>query len=753
MCNLSNPFGTTNKTEQTQQQSSSVTNPLAGTILQYGQSNVFPQFSASNIANTSAQLGPNQYQTGAANNQAGVSQSILPVFNSAANMATTGISPASIQQWMSPYTQSVIDATNRQADVNDGRTLAQAQGSSALTGGLTNSAARGNMDYLRANLANNRNAMAANQYNTAYNTALDSAFKNAGVMNTGAGTAGNLAGVQTTANMGAGNLGELIRSATQTSALAPYNLTTQGASTLSGLVPGVGSSSTGTGTSSGTTDQSQGWGTIGAGLLGSYFMGRRAAGGSVFPRFDGHDREMPDRLSSTVQALRGMFRSEGGAIRRYEGGGFVSPENNDPALPAGIPAFAGTTSIAPAAESPFPAYGPPSPAMPSYAGAADRPQSGGFMDTLSSFLPSYDHGVWKGEKATPNQRFGMALTQIGMNNPFAGFGKAAFDQSNKEVERTLQEKLTRERMALEALQSAGYARVGEETVPTVASKQAQETARHNKAMEEQGKWAIDPQRGVAFNTRTMETKQLEDETARRAEQATRYGMDPNSSEYKQFVLTGKMGSDALSPIAQKQILEAEEIVRSGASAKDALRTAISLNSKTYEGIGAKERAWFMGNMPEALRPQEAIDTLELNNLVQQQVLDKLKATFGGNPTEGERKILMDVAGSVNLPKENRQRILERALESIEQREAFNKAQIEALRNKTYFKPGQPGTAVNGPAGGPRVDKPVTDRLQAPQEKGPPGTKGNPVYAKTPQDAFALPAGTHYLTPDGREMVR
>lgn len=49
------------------------------------------------------------------------------------------------------------------------------------------------------------------------------------------------------------------------------------------------------------------------------------------------------------------------------------------------------------------------------------------MDTVKSYLPSYDTGVWAGDKPSAAQRFGSALAQVG-NGPFAPFGKAIMDQ-------------------------------------------------------------------------------------------------------------------------------------------------------------------------------------------------------------------------------------------------------------------------------------------------------------------------------------
>ena len=42
------------------------------------------------------------------------------------------------------------------------------------------------------------------------------------------------------------------------------------------------------------------------------------------------------------------------------------------------------------------------------------------------------------------------------------------------------------------------------------------------------------------------------------------------------------------------------------------------------------------------------ETVELHNIVATNAVEQLKAVFGGNPTEGERKILIDLQGSAVL---------------------------------------------------------------------------------------------------------
>lgn len=456
MGNLPSLFGGKSNTssQQTGQQSGSTTNPLADINFTYAQGNVLPQFSSANIDSTAARLQANQYQTGAAANQAGVAQNVMPVFNSAANMAQNGVSPASVSQWMSPYTQNVINAYNNQANINDGRTLAQAQGSNALAGGLTNSASRGNMDYLRATLGANRDAQAANLYNTGYNTAVDSAFKNAGVMNTGAGTAGALAGVQTGANVGAGNLGQLVYGANQNSVMSPYNLATQGAQTLTGMVPGVGSSYSGTssGSSSGTSQQNPGliqslMGLGGLGLAGYDYGNQKgwfADGGAVeaMPRFNGHDTV--GKLAETFKGLKGML-SGGSVLPKYEAGGWVPVVEKAPQEPSAEQSFASRLS---GLTSAFAPYNGGDQIQQSQKALTD------FMGRMpqQNALPKFADGGSTIRPMSPEAQFGAALLA---GSPIAGTGDAML----KMQQHRIQEEQYKAQLAMEQARLAQQAQI------------------------------------------------------------------------------------------------------------------------------------------------------------------------------------------------------------------------------------------------------------------------------------------------------
>ncbi len=150
----------------------------------------------------------------------------------------------------------------------------------------------------------------------------------------------------------------------------------------------------------------------------------------------------------------------------------------------------------------------------------------------------------------------------------------------------------------------------------------------------------------------------------------------------------------LSPAAQKELFESDDTIAASQNAASALKQALALNSQAFAGPLAKERAATLSAIPGAKSPA-ADATVSLDNLVTGQALEQLRATFGGMPTEGERKILLDIQGSVNLQPQQRQEIWERAIKLANRREEINRQKAEQLRGGTYMKPG--GGTANVPA--------------------------------------------------------
>lgn len=172
----------------------------------------------------------------------------------------------------------------------------------------------------------------------------------------------------------------------------------------------------------------------------------------------------------------------------------------------------------------------------------------------------------------------------------------------------------------------------------------------------------------------------------RKAQAAQLGIDPKSPQYQSFVLTGRMPREDQQPLSatdKKAIMEADESVLASETAVKALDEAMELSKKAYTGPTAGARG-YLGSLA-GMESGEA--TANLNNLVMSNALGQLKSIFGAAPTEGERKILMEIQGSVNQPDKVRQDIFSRAKVLAQRRAAFNKQRADELRGGTFYKPG------------------------------------------------------------------
>lgn len=196
----------------------------------------------------------------------------------------------------------------------------------------------------------------------------------------------------------------------------------------------------------------------------------------------------------------------------------------------------------------------------------------------------------------------------------------------------------------------------------------------------------------------------------RVQIAAQQGMKPGSPEYNNFVQYGKPLKEGEQPITatdKQAILEADELVGANQGAIEALGQAQKLSKQANAGWFAGTRASLGNNLPDWLvpdavsSPDSSVATSDLDNAVVGQALTLLKPVFGGNPTEGERKILLDLQGSASQPDAVRQKIYERAIKAANARLAFNKQKADALRGGTYYKTGgAPGPMGVQSTGGP-----------------------------------------------------
>lgn len=252
----------------------------------------------------------------------------------------------------------------------------------------------------------------------------------------------------------------------------------------------------------------------------------------------------------------------------------------------------------------------------------------------------------------------------------------------------------------------GYWALGPDGRPT-APPQAQPSSRQAGSVSQTVQEPAEPRPIIPPVDRTREQIQ------QREAEAKRLGMDPNDPQVRGFILTGRRPPEqTLSASDRKAILEADEGVSTGEGVISSLRRAktLSKNAMGFPGAGYVAQAGSLIGSPVA------IDTAELDNLVGTTALSQLKTIFGGNPTEGERKILLELQGSSAKPDAVRQKIYDTAIQMAERRLELKRQQARELREGTYFRPG---------AGGQQT---------APQPQAPIG----PVGPEPPQRAQAAP---------------
>jgi uncharacterized protein (TIGR02594 family) len=184
----------------------------------------------------------------------------------------------------------------------------------------------------------------------------------------------------------------------------------------------------------------------------------------------------------------------------------------------------------------------------------------------------------------------------------------------------------------------------------------------------------------------------------RQQAAAQLGLSQDDPAYQAFVLTGKMPREDQAPLTatdKKAILEADELVQSNQTAIEMLSSVLqkdengqSLNDKAGSGILAGTQSFLARNDPTGIMDDaKGQATTELSNVVLNQALSTLKATFGAAPTEGERKILVDLQASVDKSPSEREAILKRAIALANTRLEFNRTRADEMRGGTYYKPG------------------------------------------------------------------
>lgn len=277
--------------------------------------------------------------------------------------------------------------------------------------------------------------------------------------------------------------------------------------------------------------------------------------------------------------------------------------------------------------------------------------------------------------------------------------------------------------AVQGLYQAGDIE-GAQSAARMAQNEAEQNFKRERAGVEDRQWAqshsLDQQRvAQAGNRRDADTPES------RAMLAQQNGLEPGSPEFQRYVLTGSLPASDRGVTAgdREAIRDSDDMVQAGESTLTLFDRILGtegkpgLNDQAYSGLGASKRAAVAANLPDWMVPdalaggtkQQAEATLELDNTVMEQALGQMKQIFGGNPTEGERSVLLDLQGSATKPANVRREILQRGKALVQRRIAYNRDKAGDLRGGEYYKPTR-GAAPQQPSQGAPSQAP-TQRLR------------------------------------------
>jgi hypothetical protein len=144
----------------------------------------------------------------------------------------------------------------------------------------------------------------------------------------------------------------------------------------------------------------------------------------------------------------------------------------------------------------------------------------------------------------------------------------------------------------------------------------------------------------------------------------------------------KAQQSKLSPQEMKLKSETEDILTSTDQAMADLKRAYQLNPNTFDtslgDIAQRKLLEAAGS-----KDPKVLATREQTNLLSKSAVGKLKTSFGGNPTEGERKILLDLEGIDSKSKEERAIIMKNSYTALKNRREREQKRLNDIKQGLY----------------------------------------------------------------------
>ena len=168
----------------------------------------------------------------------------------------------------------------------------------------------------------------------------------------------------------------------------------------------------------------------------------------------------------------------------------------------------------------------------------------------------------------------------------------------------------------------------------------------------------------------------------------------NTAETKARQPVGANGQPVrkLNTTEQKKLFEIQDQQNADKSVIQTLDKMMKLVDNSYSGVAASGRAKGMSNI--GLGGERADNTVLYDNLATSQALAQLKATFGSAPTEGERKILMDIQASASKTPMQKKQIITQAFRAVQARQKYREQLANGIRTGQYMVPTTSNTKAN-----------------------------------------------------------
>ena len=209
----------------------------------------------------------------------------------------------------------------------------------------------------------------------------------------------------------------------------------------------------------------------------------------------------------------------------------------------------------------------------------------------------------------------------------------------------------------------------------------------------------------------------------------------------------------LTPAEQRQLFQLRDQAEAGESSLSALREARELSDKFQGGTAGVALSWAerqaaaMANVDPS---ESARATASFNNIMGVEMLGKLRATFGSNPTNAEREVLQKLQASASEPRAVRNELLERAIKLAEERQKKAELDAESIRTRSYRQPGGQPAAPTPPAAPQRPAAPQAPGAAPGQQPGAPANLPRPTSRA---EFDALPSGSRFVDPNGQVRVK